>query len=235
MTTPTVLAIIPARSGSKRLKHKNTLMLRGKPLVQWSIDAALASSVVTETVLSSDDAFIEDLCSKQGLPFIKRPAQLATDTATSMDVVIHVLDHYKAKGRHFDYVLLLQPTSPLRTARHIDEAFSLLSTKGCDGVLSVCECADHPYWSKALDDDLNMKNFLPSDYQSTRKQDLPKYYKLNGAIYLHRYDAIMNEKTFFLSDNIYAYLMSAEASVDVDTELDFRFAECLLEHNANNL
>ena len=225
----TFLAIIPARGGSKRLPRKNLLDLCGKPLIAWSIEAALKSKYISKVIVSSDDEEILNIAKEYKADFIKRPDELASDTATTFDALKHTLENVEK----YDYVVLLQPTSPLRTEKHIDEAIELLKEKNADAIISVCEMEHSPLWSNTLDENLDMSNFLRDEVLNKRSQDLPKYYRLNGAIYICKTDKLLENKGFFLKENIYAYKMNKKHSVDIDEEIDFIIAEKLMQHNNN--
>jgi len=224
------LAIIPARGGSKRLPNKNILDLNGKPLIAWSIEAAKKSKYIDEIVVSSDSNEILEIAQKYNVKTIKRPDELATDTASSVDVVKHVAENYPG----YEYVVLLQPTSPLRNKKHIDEAIELLEKKNADAIISVCEMDHSPLWSNTLPESLSMKNFLREDVKNKRSQDLPTYYRLNGAIYICKTDRLLEQNTFFIKDNIFAYIMDRKSSVDIDDEIDFKLAEVLLLNEKNS-
>jgi CMP-N,N'-diacetyllegionaminic acid synthase len=221
----TFLAIIPARGGSKRLSRKNILNLAGKPLIEWSIDSVLKSKYIDKIIVSSDDDEILNIA-KNKCKIIKRPKELATDTATTIDVIKHVIKNVKEK---YDYIVLLQPTSPLRNEKHIDEAIELLDKKNADAIIGVCEMDHSPLWSNVLPDDLSMKNFLRKEILNKRSQDLPKYYRINGAIYIGKTDRLLEKNSFFIEDNIFAYVMGKEYSIDIDDEFDFKFVECLIK------
>jgi len=221
----TFLAIIPARGGSKRLPRKNVLELAGKPLIAWSIEAGLKSKYRNKVVVTSDDNEILEISKKYGAEIIKRPDELASDTATTFDAVKHTIDNIEK----YDYIVLLQPTSPLRDSKHIDEAIELLKSKNADAVVSVCEMDHSPLWSNTLDDSLSMKDFLRDEVLNKGSQDLEKYYRLNGAIYICKTDKLLEEKSFFLKENIFAYVMDRKSSVDIDEEMDFNMAEILME------
>ena len=225
----TFLAIIPARGGSKRLPRKNLLDLCGKPLIAWSIEAALKSKYISKVIVSSDDEEILNIAKEYKADFIKRPDELASDTATTFDALKHTLENVEK----YDYVVLLQPTSPLRSEKHIDEAIELLKEKNADAIISVCEVEHSPLWSNTLDENLDMSNFLRDEVLNKRSQDLPKYYRLNGAIYICKTDKLLENKGFFLKENIYAYKMNKKHSVDIDEEIDFIIAEKLMQHNNN--
>jgi CMP-N,N'-diacetyllegionaminic acid synthase len=219
----TFLAIIPARGESKRLPRKNLLDLCGKPLIAWSIEAGLKSKYIDKLVVSSDDDKILDIAVEYKIKGIKRPKKLANDIATTFDAVKHSID----KLESYDYIVLLQPTSPLRNFKHIDESIKLLEQKNADAIISVCEMDHSPLWSNTLDKDGVMDNFLREGILNKRSQDLEKYYRLNGAIYICKTDKLLKEKSFFLKENTYAYLMNRETSVDIDHEIDLKFANIL--------
>ena len=221
----TFLAIIPARGGSKRLPRKNILDLCGKPLISWSIEAALKSKYISKVVVSSDDEEILNISSNFGADIIKRPYELANDTATTFDAIKHTINNLEK----YDYIVLLQPTSPLRNEKHIDEAIELLEEKQADAIVSVCEMDHSPLWSNTLPKDGNMNNFLRDEVLNKRSQDLEKYYRLNGAVYICKTDKLLENKSFFLKDNIFAYIMDRKSSIDIDEEIDFLFAEIVIE------
>lgn len=226
-----ILAIVPARGGSKRLPGKNIKRLHGKPLIQWAIESALGVKDIARVIVSTDCPEIAEVATKSGakVPFI-RPEELATDSSSSTDVIKHALEYYKKQGEHFDYVMLLQPTSPIRSVKHTKEAIELLKSKQADAIVSVCECDHSPLWSNTLPDDLSMESFIRPELKNTRSQDLPDYFRLNGAIYLTKVSRFLEEGSLFLSSNIYAYVMDGESSVDIDHELDFLLAETILKY-----
>lgn len=219
------LAIIPARGGSKRLPRKNVLDLNGKPLIVWSIEAALKSEYIDKVVVSSDDEEILTISKKYGAFVLQRPDDLANDKATTFDAIEHAIKNIQ----RYDYIVLLQPTSPLRNTQHVDKAIELLEFKNADAVVSVCEMDHSPLWSNTLDDTLSMQGFLKDEVLNKRSQDLETYYRLNGAIYICRTDKLLQEKSFFLKDNIFAYLMDKKSSIDIDEEIDLQYASFLLK------
>ncbi|XQW85824.1 cytidylyltransferase domain-containing protein [Thalassotalea piscium] len=228
--TDKILAIIPARAGSKRLPGKNSKLLFGKPLVQWTIEAALQCQEIDEIIVSTDCEMIGEIAKNSGVPVpFLRPEEISGDTATAIDVVEHTVSYYQQQGQEFDYVLWLQPTSPLRTSNNIQEAIATLKAKAADSVISVCECDHSPMWSNTLEQDGNMKNFVSNFVKKNpRSQALPTYYRLNGAIYITKVAPLLEQKTFFLEQNVFAYVMEREASIDIDHHLDFKLAEFLL-------
>ncbi len=223
-----VLAIIPARGGSKRLPGKNILDLAGKPLIAWTIEAARQSRFIDKVVVSTDDKVIMQISLKYGadVPFL-RPPELATDTASSIDVVYHAINFFKENGESYDYIILLQPTSPLRTSKDIDNAFEMLNDK-TKAVVSVCETDHPPLWSNTLPEDLSMKDFIKPEIKNKRSQDLPKYYRLNGAVYISELEYLKKNYDFF-GNETRTFIMSRENSVDIDTKLDFRLVSCFLK------
>lgn len=220
----TFLALIPARGGSKRLPRKNILDLCGKPLIAWSIEAALKSKYISKVVVSSDDEEILNISSKFGADTIKRPYELANDTATTFDAIKHTINNLEK----YDYIVLLQPTSPLRNENQIDEAIELLEEKKADAIVSVSEMDHSPLWSNILPEDGNMRGFLREEILNKRSQDLEKYYRLNGAVYICKTDKLLENKSFFLKDNIFAYIMDRKSSIDIDEEIDFEIAKVLI-------
>jgi len=215
----TFLAIIPARGGSKRLPRKNILDL-------CTIDAAKKSQYIDKTIVSSDDEEILNISSKFGANILKRPEKLASDTATTFDAIKHTIKSVKEK---YDYIVLLQATSPLRDEKHIDEAIQLLESKNGDAVVSVCDMDHSPLWSNTLDENLSMEGFLRDEVLNKRSQDLEKYYRLNGAIYICKAEKLLEEKSFFLKENIFAYKMNRKISIDIDEEIDFKIVEVLID------
>jgi len=230
-----ILAIVPARGGSKRLPGKNIKVLNGKPLIQWAIESALGIDGICRVMVSTDSQEIADIALKSGaeVPFL-RPKELATDTSSSSVVIEHALDYYKEQGEFFDFVLLLQPTSPIRNKQHTEQAIALLRSRNADAIVSVCECEHSPLWTNTLPINLSMDQFIREEIKHTRSQDLPQSYRLNGAIYLSKVSRFYEENTLFLSSNIYAYVMDSESSVDIDHELDFLLAETILKYKVNN-
>jgi len=224
-----ILGLIPARGGSKRLPGKNIRPLLGKPLIAWTIEQALESKYLDRVIVSTDSKEIAEISKKYGadVPFI-RPYELATDESKSIDVSLHVIKWMEENHKSYDLLMLLQPTSPLRNSSDIDKAIELFFEKDASAIISVCETENHPYWSNILPPDHCMKNFLKKHLSNKNKQDLPVFYRLNGAIYLAYWNYLKQNKTFFGS-NTFAYVMPKERSLDIDEELDFIQAEILME------
>jgi CMP-N,N'-diacetyllegionaminic acid synthase len=220
-----ILAVIPARSASKRLPNKNILDLAGKPLIAWTIDAALKSNFVDKVIVSSDSEQILNISKDYGADTIKRPSYLANDSATTYDVINHTIQNEDK----YDYVVVLQPTSPLRKNKHIDEALKLLIDKNADSIISVCETDHNPQWINTLPNDSSMNLFLSDELKNKRSQDLEQYYQLNGAIYICNINKLANNNSFFFEKQSFAYVMAPEESIDIDTIRDFLVAKLIID------
>ena len=220
-----VLALIPARGGSKGVPGKNVRPAGGKPLIAWTVEAAKASRYVDRVILSSDDAAIAEAAARFGceVPFV-RPAELATDKADSMSVVRHALG---ALSERYDLLLLLQPTSPLRTAADIDAALERCLQGETQTCVSVCEPDKSPYWMMTMPADHTVQPLFPPEQVPARRQDAPPIFALNGAIYIAPTAHLAAGGGFVIKGTI-GYVMPKERSLDIDTELDLRFADFLL-------
>ena len=220
-----IIAIIPARGGSKRLPGKNVKLLADKPLIAWTIKAALESKVFDHVFVSTDSDEIAKVAKTFGaeVPFL-RPAEIATDTATTNDVVTHLVEWFeKEYNKEVTTVAILQPTSPLRNAQHIQEAFQVMKDKQAKAVVSVCEL-EHPIqFCNTLGLDGSMDGFIDPQNMK-RTQDIEPYYRLNGAIYLLSREYV-NRLSGLYSEGTYSYLMSNESSIDIDVDLDFKLAD----------
>jgi CMP-N-acetylneuraminic acid synthetase len=221
----TFLAIVPARGGSKRLPRKNILDFAGKPLIAWTIEAALKSGYLDRVVVTSDSDEILEISSLYGAETIERPSRLAEDDSSTFDAVADAISRVEEP---YDYVVLLQPTSPLRESRHIDEAIELLELKKADGVISVCETDHPPQWSNTLPPDDSLSDFLSEELLGKRSQEFGKYYRLNGAIYICDTQKLLEEGSFFLKSGIYAYRMEKRHSIDIDDYYDYLVAKALV-------
>ncbi|MFP4252020.1 MAG: cytidylyltransferase domain-containing protein, partial [Guyparkeria sp.] len=227
--------IIPARARSKRFPGKNVKQLCGKPVFQWTVEAAQAVPDIDNICVSTDGEGIAELAVDLGVdvPFI-RSRELSSDTASSVDVACDVVEWYnRERQAEFDYVILLQPTSPLRTAEHIRGAISALRHRDADAIVSVCPMSHSPLWANTLPENDSMVGFLPDMAKGRRSQDLPTYFRLNGAIYIARTERLLTDKSFLLPDACFAYRMPESASIDIDSETDFRIAEALLVKEGN--
>lgn len=223
-----MIAIITARGGSKRLPRKNVLPFCGRPLIAFTIEAARQSTAIDRVVVSTDDAEIAAVSLEAGaeVPFM-RPAELASDTASSRDVLLHALQFIEAEGTQADSVCLLQPTSPLRTGADIDGAVELFARRRADSVVGVVTYQHPIQWALSLDADGRM---VPRDHGSElQPQDLIEYYRPNGAMYLFRTEFLRNSLSVF-GANSYGYVMPRERSIDIDTQLDFLTAEMVARY-----
>lgn len=227
------LAIIPARAGSKRLPGKNTRLLAGKPLIQWSIEAAQQTSEVNLVVVTSDDPLVLEIARSFDCITIERPDSLAHDTTSTFDVLQHALRWLGKQSIHPESTLLLQPTSPLRKMEDIQQGYQLMREKNASSIISVCPAEHSPLWCNQLDDSLCMDNFLPQNLLNTRSQDLPPYYRLNGAFYLAKTPLLLEHKGFFMP-NSHALIMPQERSVDIDTAFDFSICELKIKQIADH-
>jgi CMP-N-acetylneuraminic acid synthetase len=228
-----IVAIVPARKGSKRLPGKNMMPLAGRPLIDWTIKAALQSNVFTSIIVSSDDPQIISNTEEWCVSGVLRPAGLASDTATTTDAILHALDFLNKTIVDPAAFMLLQPTSPLRTAVDICNAVDVMVKKGSDNVVSICRAEHPPSWCGTIDEDGKMTNFLRSNDVNLRSQDLSDYYRLNGAIYLAKTEVFRSRKSFF-TENCRPYVMPVSRSVDIDTKLDFQIADLLLRHQPSS-
>ncbi len=226
---PRFLGLIPARGGSKRVPRKNLTPVAGKPLLAWTIEAARSAQRLDRVVLSTDDDEIAELGLRLGaeVPF-RRPSELATDTAAGSDAMVHAVRSMAALGEAFDYVVVLQPTSPLRVGADVDAAIELLLAKQAHAVVSVCKTDHPPEWSNTLPDDLSMRDFLRPEMRHTRSQDLPTSYRLNGAIYIHECQRLLRNEGVEMDELTYAYVMPRERSIDIDEVIDLEIADLFL-------
>lgn len=224
------LAVITARSGSKGLKDKNIKLLHGKPLMAYTIEAALASELFEEVYVSTDSERYADIARACGasVPFL-RQASNATDTASSWDTVAEALERYRQMGREFDTVCLLQPTSPLRTAEDICGGYALLEQKKGKAVIGVTEMDHSPLWCGTLTENRDLYHFIPEEIFAKPRQSLPVYYRINGALYILRSEDVCSKPSLYEKD-CYAYVMPKERSVDIDDEMDFGLAEYMMMH-----
>ena len=221
------IAIITARSGSKGLPDKNIKLLCGLPLIAYSIKEAIESKIFSRVMVSTDSEKYADIARKYGaeVPFL-RSQEMSGDKAGSWDVVKEVLNNFKSLGEEFDTVCLLQPTSPLRQAVDIVDAYKLFEEKNADNVIGVCESDHSPLWMNTLPKDLSLENFIRKDIQEKNRQQLDTYYRINGAMYITRVSTLMRGDSVY--NNSFAFIMPKEKSVDIDSELDFIIAEALM-------
>ncbi|MFI5203711.1 MAG: cytidylyltransferase domain-containing protein [Flavobacteriales bacterium] len=227
-----ILFFIPARGNSKGLPRKNIRLMASKPLIAWTIEAALQSGIKGRVVVSTDSAEISEIAVKYGaeVPAL-RPAELALDKTPTMDVVFDFLKKEKVNGYVPETIVILQPTSPLRTAKHISKALDFFNKSGFQSVVSVCEVEHHPYWSNTLPPNLSMDSFLKREVIGKGRQDFPPFYRINGAIYIANVATLEKDISVIYGKGGAAYIMDSSSSVDIDTEEDFLYAEWLLNRN----
>lgn len=228
-----VTALIPARGGSKRLPRKNVKLFCGKPLIAWTIEAAKSSKYIDSVVVSTDDIEIKDIAEKYGasVPFL-RPEYLSNDTASSFEVIKHAIEVLEIDGnKHL--IVLLQPTSPLRTVNNIDQALEFYLHKNASGVVSVSISEHSPMWANTLPENLSMKGFLRPEVQGKRSQDLPNYYRLNGSIYIYNAQDLLKKSRIFFDENVFAFEIQPYEAIDIDTTMDFLIAETIMQYRMN--
>lgn len=222
------LAIIPARGGSREVPRKNIHPVAGRPLIAWTIDAALASRAVTRTVVSTDSVEIANVArSHEAEVPVMRPPELARDDTPGVVPVLHLVEWLTQHERYCpDHIVVLQPTSPLRTTEDIDAAIDLLVTRNASSVVSVCRTPHHPRWMKRVDDDGAVAGLFELD-EGTPRQELPPVYVLNGALYIVRRDVLLERRSLY-GEKTLAYVMPAERSLDIDTTWDLYLADLIL-------
>lgn len=227
-----ILALIPARGGSKGIKNKNIAKFYGKPLISYTILAANKSRYIDETIVTTDSEKIKAIAEQYGahVPFL-RPAELATDTAKTLDAVRHSIKTLEKMGKRFDILVLLQPTSPLRTVDDIDGAILEFDKRGNLPLASVSEVSDHPLLIRSINKKNELEHLISPEKGSTmRRQDMLSYYRVNGSIYINLIKEINKETSF--NDNRVPYIMQWKNSADIDNMLDFMIAEYLFkQHN----
>ncbi len=217
-----LLGLIPARGGSKGIPHKNIIDLCGKPLISYSIQAALNSRYIDSVIVSTDDEDIAGISRTYGaeVPFM-RPAVLASDTSKTVDAVLHSIQWLKSAGRTYDTLILLQPTQPLRTSADIDSAITEYMDKDCTSLVSVSVVNDNPLLIRSIRNGLLVP--LLSSTSTCRRQDMPEYYRVNGCIYINEISGITPETSF--NDNLLPFIMDRSHSVDIDEYCDLALAE----------
>jgi len=218
---PNFLAIIPARGGSKRLPGKNIVDFMGKPLIAWTIEAALKSNYINDVIVSTDDQGIADISKEfgAGIPYL-RPQHLGGDRVSVVDVLI---DFLQSLDNMPEYVIVLQPTSPLRSSFYIDDAINKMGES--DASVSVTKVRKPSAWSNSLPKNGSITNFLNKSMHNRQSQELENCYSLNGAIYICKTDRLLIEKTLLLSSKAVAYNMPYNASIDIDDEIDLLIAK----------
>ncbi|MDB2595195.1 acylneuraminate cytidylyltransferase family protein [Pseudomonadales bacterium] len=222
-----IIAIIPARGGSKGLLRKNIVDLAGSPLIAWTIKASLESKYITKTLVSSEDKEILSVADEYGAEVLERPKSLAGDTSNSESVVIHAIEYLRSNNETFDMIVLLQPTSPLRTSKNIDEALEFKFKREASGVISIVETDNKVLKTFTSNRNGFIESIGNNRFPFMRRQELPKTYLSNGAIYIIDTNEFMNNGSFF-TDKTVGYQMSVIQSLDIDTQSDLdRAAELI--------
>jgi CMP-N,N'-diacetyllegionaminic acid synthase len=224
-----ILAVTLARGGSRGCLHKHIRPLRGKPVLEYTIEAVQKSKYLNDYVVSSDDYEILSIANSCGVDTINRPVALAMDETPTMPALQHAVETYERRYKeHFDYIVEVRATSPLKTADDIDGIVKLLLESGADSVIGVTELEDHhPARAKWIDIEGRIRDFIPEP-ESGRRQDLhPKAYIRNGTVYALTRQALDSGKLFGHKESL-AYVMPAERSINIDTEMDFRLCQLLL-------
>jgi CMP-N,N'-diacetyllegionaminic acid synthase len=229
----TFLCIIPARGGSKGVLNKNIIDLDGCPLISYSINSAIKSGIFNRIIVSTDSKEIKKVAKKCGaeVPFT-RPDYLSTDDSMVDQTMVHALKFIKDNDRVYDYVCLLQPTSPLLNYKDIISVKEMLFSKKADMIVSVGESPINIRWARSLPDDLSMKGFNVG-VCGTNKQCFENVHYLNGAIYLGKWDIFYNKKNYY-DQETYAYIMPYERSIDVDNELDLKLIKYFIKEAGKN-
>lgn len=218
-----VLAVIPARAGSKGLPGKNFLSLCGKPLIQWTIEAALEAPGIDHVVVTSDDELVLELAGSLGITAYRRPAELCGDSSKASDVIADVIAAFPGHQT----LLYLQPTSPLRAWTHISEALEKFNTGLKIPIISVVEVTQPPEWMLTLNEQGRLESYLPSD--ELRRQDTQLKYIPNGAIYIAHIDSLRINDFVFSKSNSLPYIMDSKTSIDIDNKFDFELAEWIMK------
>ncbi|MCT7665984.1 cytidylyltransferase domain-containing protein [Shinella kummerowiae] len=224
-------ALIPARGGSKGLPRKNIIDLAGKPLIAYSIEAALGCAAVGGVYVTTDDAEIATVSVEHGAQHIARPATLATDNASTFVAIEHAIASLAEQGVKPAHIVLLQPTSPLRNAHHLADAIAAYEAADAPALISVCEEEHHPYKNFRVDGGGRLEPLFDAASLSKPRQELPKIYRQNGAIYIIRTETLLREKSFYVAGCI-PYVMGSDASVDVDTAEDLLRCKTILDASA---
>ena len=227
-----ILGIVPARGGSKGVPKKNLRMLGDKPLISWTFDQInKCKDVFSQIILSTDDTEIANIAHEHDIsvPFL-RPKHLASDSSKMIDVVIHSIEHFKKLNVNFDAILLLQPTVPFRSSKDIKSAIDLFETKKTDSVISVVRTmSHHPNLMKKISKNGFLTPFYEAEIEGTRRQDYkPEAYLRNGAIYIASSDVILKQHSLW-GKTITPYVMPEERSINIDSALDFKICETMLD------
>ncbi|MET3939655.1 CMP-N,N'-diacetyllegionaminic acid synthase [Paenibacillus sp. PvP094] len=223
-----IIAIIPARGGSKGIPNKNIVDVNGNPLIVYTINAAKESQYIDRIYVSTDSTEIADVCRANGVDVDSlRPCYLATDEARTLDTLKYTLNLLQSQNEYYDYVILLQPTQPLRSHIHIDEAIDLIAIHENASIISVSEVEDHPLFMRKINEKGKLESLLQTS-STVRRQDLPVYYKVNGAIYINKVSDIVTQD-ISLNDNQIPYVMGRQYDLDIDTLEDLERLRWLLK------
>ena len=230
-----VIAIIPARGSSKGLPGKNIKKMNDKPLIYYTINAAKKSKFIDKIIVSTDNNKISEIAKRYGaeIPFM-RPKELAKDDSLAIDNYIYTIDKLNIEFHYnISKFVVLQPTSPLRTSLDIDNAIQIFMEKEANSVISVSETIHPPLWSKRIDEKGILRNYFDIKIGNKNRQDIEKAYMLNGAVFVFKF-SLLKELYSYYSNKTYPYIMPLERSIDIDSKLDFEFAEYLMKKNAKN-
>jgi CMP-N-acetylneuraminic acid synthetase len=227
-----ILALIPARSGSKRVPGKNIRVLGDKPLIVWSIDVAKDITEICDILVSTDDSAIAGVCREAGalVPWL-RPVELATDIASSVDVALHAIDWYETAKGAVDGILLLQPTSPFRSRKTVLRGIELFRENGRNPVLGISPTHAHPMWTLKMDGEFVVP-FFQENGLGTRSQDLTIAYVVNGSFYLSSPAELRANQSFIGLKTTPLMIQSPQEALDIDTEWDWTVAEACVSAGA---
>jgi CMP-N,N'-diacetyllegionaminic acid synthase len=225
-----MLALIPARGGSKGIPRKNIRMLGGKPLISYAITAALNAKNIDRVIVTTEDKEIANIASSNGaeIPFL-RPKELAQDDSKAIDAYIYTVEKLNEElDEKISSFIVILPTNPFVISEDIDNAIQLFKNKNADSVMSYTDASHPPLWAKKISEDLKVSNYFDLKDQLLNRQDIPHAYMPNGSIFIFRLSLLKSNR--YLSDNSYGYIMPRERSIDIDTYLDFEYAEFLMKN-----
>jgi CMP-N,N'-diacetyllegionaminic acid synthase len=227
-----VLGIIPARGGSKGIPKKNIKLLNKKPLIYYTINESQKSNFITRLVVSTDDNNISKISKKLGVEVINRPKKFAGDKSNAVITYKHII-RYLEKNENYipDIVVILQPTSPLRSVEDIDKSIKTFISKNCDVVVSVTNTSHPPHWTLVMNKNNRLNFYFKNTNPSKPRQDYPQFYTPNGAVIVTTFNHMINCKDV-LSNDVVAYIMPEERSIDIDTLFDFKLAEMLIKNKS---
>lgn len=229
-----IIAIIPARGGSKGIPQKNITKINDKPLIAFTIDAAMESQFIDRVFVTTDSDEIKNVVQDLNVdvPFL-RPDYLATDTSKTIDSILYTLDELGKMNDLYDYVITLQPTQPLRKTKHIDDSIRLIIDNDWQSLASITELDVNPVLIRKFKDN-NLLINLVNTKSNVRRQDFVKHYKINGSIYINKIDNLLNKNTS-LNDNKHGYLMDAEYDLDIDTPKDLEKFKILINQKTSTI